>query len=1214
MHIKQIILDGFKSYAHRTVIDGFDERFNAITGLNGSGKSNILDSICFVLGITQLGQVRVSNLQGLVYKQGQAGVTKASVTIVFDNTDRKGSPVGYEQYDEITVTRQVVIGGRNKYLLNGHNAKAAQIQNLFHSVQLNVNNPHFLIMQGRITKVLNMKPPEILGMIEEAAGTRMYETKKLSAQKKIEQKQVKVDEIENVLKEEIQPKLDKLRGERAAYLKWANNNTEMERLARFCVAYEYTEKEEVLKSAGKGISEIEAEIARLGSEQETQKAESEDIKVKITELNEHKAKKVKAEYEKLTSKEEEASKVLVKATSAWENKSAAYEADVAAVESLATQGEDLKKQLEEKESKLNVAKEKTVECEAGLKAASEEVEAAQRKLQAANNGMSAGEDGEAETTLQEQLMAAQSRAAACKTEHKSAKMEKSHIEKKAKALKKRVSDSKKKGSKLIKEVEAKRKTVATMEEDLSSIEFDPAQFLADQERHAELESSLDEVRETYEDLSAKLAAFEFSYSKPSKKFDDSKVKGLVAKLIKVNDVSEATALEVVAGGRLFQVVVDSVATGKALLEKGKLKRRVTIVPLDKVAANTLPKTKISRAEKIAKNCGGTARVALSLVGYDKEVEAAMKYVFGTTLVCDTMATARSVTFDKGVRVRSVTLEGDSFDPSGTLSGGSRNNRGSVLVQLKKLADAQARVEELEAEFGEIDGRLKKSAKAESQHAKLSSKLDLARHELQLVEERASHTEHGQFAAELQVAEESIERLKETISRSAKEEKECKELCKTLEASIENLESERASLVEAAEKDVKAAKKAKQAADKKAKKSKQAEETLSMEIDQIKEDMEANASQIVEDKAALEKTKAKLEALESEVATRRDTYEAAKSGLDAVKASMEECDEELAALNKQLKIIAKQIKNADIDAKKLEGKAQREAKKLEGAGRAVDELLAANPWINEEKQFFGRPHTDYDFEERNPKKAQKRMAELESSNVELSKKINKKVMGMIEKAEKEYDELMKKKRIIEDDRYTIEKVIEGLDQKKNEALFSTYKKVNKDFGSIFSTLLTGSKAKLVPPEGGTVLDGLEVKVAFGDTWKESLTELSGGQRSLLALSLILSLLLFKPAPMYILDEVDAALDLSHTQNIGQMLKTHFGQSQFLVVSLKEGMFNNANVVFRTKFVDGVSTVSRTANNQGDENLLGGSNAAVSKKTKGKSKKRKVGKSSSSRAKA
>jgi structural maintenance of chromosome 2 len=124
-------------------------------------------------------------------------------------------------------------------------------------------------------------------------------------------------------------------------------------------------------------------------------------------------------------------------------------------------------------------------------------------------------------------------------------------------------------------------------------------------------------------------------------------------------------------------------------------------------------------------------------------------------------------------------------------------------------------------------------------------------------------------------------------------------------------------------------------------------------------------------------------------------------------------------------------------------------------------------------------------------------------------------------------------------------------------------------------------------------GLEVRVAFGGVWKESLSELSGGQKSLLALSLILAMLLFKPAPIYILDEVDAALDLSHTQNIGRMIKAHFPQSQFIVVSLKEGMFNNANVIFRTKFIDGVSTVTRTVNepNAADNSRKQNSRAAL-----------------------
>jgi structural maintenance of chromosome 2 len=134
---------------------------------------------------------------------------------------------------------------------------------------------------------------------------------------------------------------------------------------------------------------------------------------------------------------------------------------------------------------------------------------------------------------------------------------------------------------------------------------------------------------------------------------------------------------------------------------------------------------------------------------------------------------------------------------------------------------------------------------------------------------------------------------------------------------------------------------------------------------------------------------------------------------------------------------------------------------------------------------------------------------------------------------------------------IKAFVEELDVKKKVELEQTWKKVIQDFGSIFSTLLPETSAKLEPPDGMQPWEGLEVRVAFGNIWKQSLTELSGGQRSLLALSLILSLLLFKPAPMYILDEVDAALDLSHTQNIGNMLKTHFSQSQLIVVSLKVG---------------------------------------------------------------
>jgi structural maintenance of chromosome 2 len=163
--------------------------------------------------------------------------------------------------------------------------------------------------------------------------------------------------------------------------------------------------------------------------------------------------------------------------------------------------------------------------------------------------------------------------------------------------------------------------------------------------------------------------------------------------------------------------------------------------------------------------------------------------------------------------------------------------------------------------------------------------------------------------------------------------------------------------------------------------------------------------------------------------------------------------------------------------------------------------------------------------------------------------------------------------VKTDKTKIENTLVKLEDYKLEALEKTWQQVNSDFGGIFGELLPGGNCRLDPIEGEGISSGLVIKVALGGVWKTGLSELSGGQRSLVALALILALLQHKPAPLYILDEVDAALDLSHTQNIGSLLKSRFKGAQFIVVSLKEGMFNNASVLFRTRVKDGISSVER-----------------------------------------
>jgi len=205
-------------------------------------------------------------------------------------------------------------------------------------------------------------------------------------------------------------------------------------------------------------------------------------------------------------------------------------------------------------------------------------------------------------------------------------------------------------------------------------------------------------------------------------------------------------------------------------------------------------------------------------------------------------------------------------------------------------------------------------------------------------------------------------------------------------------------------------------------------------------------------------------------------------------------------------------------------------------------------------------------------------DLQSKFDQLSKVVDPSKLNNFHKHIQEFKSVQKKLDIIVKDKVKIHEIIEELDVKKCELLKRASDRVNTEFGKIFSSVLPGAQACLRQINPKNINAGLEIRVAFNGLWKESLDELSGGQRSLVALSLVLAMLLFNPVPLYILDEVDAALDLSHTQNIGKMLKQHFKQSQFIIVSLKDGMFSNANVLFRTKFVDGSSAVTRTTCNQ------------------------------------
>lgn len=205
------------------------------------------------------------------------------------------------------------------------------------------------------------------------------------------------------------------------------------------------------------------------------------------------------------------------------------------------------------------------------------------------------------------------------------------------------------------------------------------------------------------------------------------------------------------------------------------------------------------------------------------------------------------------------------------------------------------------------------------------------------------------------------------------------------------------------------------------------------------------------------------------------------------------DEELRALEDASRSKTSRITEEGLEMQKLGHQIEKFHKEQQSAAQTVSSMEKEHDWITEEQGSFGRANTPYDFKGQNIAECKSTLRNLTERFQGMKKKINPKVMNMIDNVEKKEVALKNMMKTVIRDKRKIEETISSLDEYKKEALRKTWTKVNGDFGQIFAELLPGSFAKLDPPEGKTISDGLEVKVSLGKVWKQSLTELSGGQR-------------------------------------------------------------------------------------------------------------------------
>ncbi|KAL5239073.1 hypothetical protein ACI65C_006483 [Semiaphis heraclei] len=1166
MHIKSLVIDGFKSYGKRVELNDFDPEFNAITGLNGTGKSNILDAICFTLGISAMNTIRASTMQDVIYKSGQAGVHTATVTITFDNKDKSRSAPHYTQNDEIVISREVGMGSKNTYRINGVTVPARKIMDFFNSLQMNVNNPHFIIMQGRITKVLNMKPKEILSMIEEAAGTNMYESKKRSLEIIVSKKDNKLKEMQEVADEEILPTMETIEKEKQILEEFNMVHGQLRIQKEKLDNWNYVQLKKMVNQYSEVFTKLNASKQDKEEVIETSKNQLKVIEDQIKKDEELLKINGGNNLNVLKVKLEEAEKVKDNVQLQVNGCKTNINIEVKKIKDLEKQINNSKKDYESKKKEIEDFNEMNAGVEEENKKNTNDLDEIDKKIRSLNSGNIFGdEDGSVQENINKYNLELQNQ----QTENQQCAIKIDGLNKKLNEHLSGMEEAKKTYDSQMAQLTAKEKEYEKVKD-----EYIKASEALNQ--HHNLKSSRDNLLRDISNLNSKTESFEsnnpglfFRYNDPRPNFDRRKVHGLICRLFTPIDFRFELALTTLAGGKLYFIVVEDDTVGKDILETNKFSNRMNFIPLSKIKSDSLPPNVI----RIAQQIGGADQVfpAMSLIKYDKKHLKAIQWVFGQAFICTTKEIAEKVCFDNRVSRHCFTLEGDHFNPSGSLTGGANTQR-LILLSIAKQEEISLELQKKKSEFEKVDNSCKAMHNLPEKVVQLKDRQIIVQEELDKIRSDVHLGQPHQQVTEFNKINQQITELESKLAEGKANEKNLQKKIKDFESKIKNAENILKKQLRDAEKTRKNILEKKNNNKTEYDGKKNNYNKLELEIKDLVGQMQEEENQLVELNVEKEELEEKLLSLMSKLYEADDKCKVASKEYDSQKEIAMQNSNKIQEHKYLYKKLTEDISTNKVNLAELSS----EITKMNNVSLAAKEQFKDidKRLPDEQKQIALK----MDFINFKSEECNRSVNELQARYDQLAKVVDPGKLNNFHKHFQEYKRLQKKLVTIVNDKIKINEIIEELEVKKRIHLEHASNRVNIEFGKIFSSVLPGAQARLKQTNVNDITAGLEICVAFNGLWKESLEELSGGQRSLVALSLVLAMLLFNPVPLYILDEVDAALDLSHTQNIGKMLKQHFKQSQFIVVSLKDGMFSNANVLFRTKFVDGSSSVTRTTCNQ------------------------------------
>ncbi|KAM0997019.1 hypothetical protein ACFX13_007015 [Malus domestica] len=1169
MYIKQVIIEGFKSYREQVATEAFSPKVNCVVGANGSGKTNFFHAIRFVLS-DLFQNLRSEDRHALLHEGAGHQVLSAFVEIVFDNADNR-IPVDKE---EVRLRRTIGLK-KDEYFLDGKHITKTEVMNLLESAGFSRSNPYYVVQQGKIASLTLMKDSERLDLLKEIGGTRVYEERRRE-RNKIKQIVQVVQYLDERLKE-----LDEEKEELRQYQQFDKQRKSLE----------YTIYDKELQDARQKLAEVE------------------DARNKVSETSTKMYNTVLDAHEK----SKELDKILKDLTKELQT----LDKEKEAIEKRRT--EAIKKRtelqldvndLEEKKTGNTRAKEDAMKQ---LQSLQKEIKDSEEELKKINPLYDNQVKMEMEITkgIMERekqlsiLYQKQGRA----TQFSSKAARDKWLQKEIDDLERVLSSNLAQEQKLKVEIarldaelsdrdvyiESRRTEIATIE---SLISQSHDGFNHHKTQRDKLQDERKSLWRKETELSAEIEKLRAEVEKAEKSLDHAtpgdvrrglnsvrkicreyNICGVFGPIIELLDCDEKffTAVEVTAGNSLFHVVVenDEIST-QIIRHLNSLKGgRVTFIPLNRVKAPRVTYPQNSDVVPLLKK-----------LKFAPNYTPAFSQVFARTVVCRDLDVATRVARNDGLDC--ITLEGDQVSKKGGMTGGFYDHRRSKLKFMHIIMQNTKSINMKEEELEKIDRSITELVT-----------------EQQKIDAKRAHDKS------------ELEQLKQDIANANKQKNLISKACGNKKKSLADVETQitqlRASMA------MKRAEMGTDLIDHLSPDEKDLLSRLNPEIADLKEKLISCKTDRFETETRkaeletnlttnLERRRQELEAIISSVETENYNGEAEIKiqELNDAELLVKDATEQLKRVSESIDSQSKQLKRIKDEKTALKTLEDKYERTLQDEAKELEQLLSKrNVFLAKQEEYSKKirelgPLSSDAFEAYKRRGIKDLHKALHRCNEQLQQfsHVNKKALDQYVNFTEQREELQKRQAELKAGDQKIDELIKVLDQRKDESIERTFKGVARHFREVFSELVQGGHGHLVmmkkkdghhddddqDEDGPRDADlegrvekyiGVKVKVSFtGQGETQSMKQLSGGQKTVVALTLIFAIQRCDPAPFYLFDEIDAALDPQYRTAVGNMIRrlADMANTQFITTTFRPELVKVSDKIYAVEHKNRVSRVN------------------------------------------